>query len=210
MEMDGSTIEGTAPDATTAAAAAVLAALPVEPPAAAGRSPAGRKACTALYQSTVAQCNAPVHCAHWCVGVPSAVEYADREEHAGKEGPRCGLCRRRLTGKPTLPYGDGRKCKPRCKALQQRPATGGTAAAATPAAAAPVAKPRKRRAESNPGEQAPLTWPSALTRRITPPKPAPVHKKQRTTRLDDKIARLLEETHARRMAALSTTSHTLH
>jgi len=63
---------------------------------------------------------------------------------------------------------------------------------------------RKRRATSDPGESPELAAPAALTRRITAPKPSPANKNQYNTRREERIMRLLDETHARRMAAEAT------
>jgi hypothetical protein len=70
-----------------------------------------------------------------------------------------------------------------------------------PAAGAASKQRGKRRAVSDPGESPEPAAPAALTRRITPPKPAQASKKQCTTRQEERIMRLLDETHARRMAA---------
>jgi hypothetical protein len=77
--------------------------------------------------------------------------------------------------------------------------------AVAPAAAAVAApQPKKRRIVSDPGEQLSLqSRTQAITRRIALPAPSSAqHKKQQTTRQDDKIAQQLKEAHARRMAAL--------
>ena len=80
-------------------------------------------------------------------------------------------------------------------------------------AAGAAQRSRKRRAEQDLGEAASRprtpsprrTRPAATTKRVTPPKPTPSRKKARTgarpTRTEDDIMRLLDETHARRMAA---------
>ena len=117
-------------------------------------------------------------------------------------------CGRQLRGQPEEKNGDGYCCGKHPAAIRVRVARAAKAAAASaavPAASAllllgPAPKQtRKRRAESDPGEQQSRARP--LTRRITPPKPVPTQKRQRTTRCDEEIMRLLDETHARRMTA---------
>ena len=122
-----------------------------------------------------------------------------RRDSSGK--PICELCPRRLVevkGK-LYNHGPGKMCQ-RCHNRQKHPVHTGSASARA-AASMPS---RKRRAASDPGEAQPArsrTRPPALTRRISPLQPTSTTKKQRTTRLDDAVARLLDETHARRMSA---------
>jgi hypothetical protein len=118
---------------------------------------------------------------------------------AGK--PRCALCPIRLTnckGK-LYKHEKGKICQ-RCYNQQRH-----SAALAIPSGAPAAQKQlRKRRAESDPGELSAATAASsssALTRRVTPPSPVPASKKPRVTRQEERIMRLLDETHARRMAA---------
>jgi len=87
-----------------------------------------------------------------------------------------------------------------CQSCHNRMRKGEAAAASgdTPAAPKPS---RKRRAQSDPGELPAHATPPALTRRVTPPSPVPASKKLRVTRQEERIMRLLDETHARRMAA---------
>jgi len=69
------------------------------------------------------------------------------------------------------------------------------------AAAAPVTVPtRKRRATSDPGESPEPATSQARTRRVIAPEPGSTSKKQYNTRREEQIMRLLDETHARRMA----------
>ena len=123
---------------------------------------------------------------------------APRRDSAGK--PICELCPRRLTevkGK-LYQHGAGRICQ-RCY-NKQRPATAASGPAA--AASAPLT-PSKRRADSDPGRpRAACVTQRTTTRRISPPA-SPTRSEKRMARLDAKIARLLEETHARRMASLA-------
>jgi len=111
--------------------------------------------------------------------------------------PACELCGVRLNRvKYTHRHGPGHACHPRCK----RPTGAAAAAPAACAAGAAPLTPRKRRAQSDPGEL-PAQAASVLTRRVTPPYPAPESQHKRVTRRDERIMRLLDETHARRMAA---------
>src|SRR5438309_1708559 len=73
---------------------------------------------------------------------------------------------------------------------------------AAPAAATVPPQPKKRRSASDPGEpQQPDR--QAVTQRVRAPQPTSVATAQRATGSADRIARLLEETHARRVAALA-------
>jgi hypothetical protein len=144
-------------------------------------------------------------CASRCVGAPlSDAVPGSRMTPYGR--PACELCGVRLsTVKHKRPHGPGYACSPRCKP-SKRPVSEATAVAAAPAAAAAPLMSKKRRAASDPGEP-PSPRMQPLTRRITPSQPSSSQKKQkRTTRADDRIARLLDETHARRMAAVSASS----
>ena len=106
----------------------------------------------------------------------------------------CRLCKRTVRrNQQWRRDGAGRKHNPRCPDRSD-------AQQSKPAAAAVAPPTRKRRAQSDPGESPEPAAPLALTRRVTPPKPAPTTKKQRTTRQEERIMRLLDETHARRMA----------
>ena len=69
------------------------------------------------------------------------------------------------------------------------------------AAAAPAVTPRKRRAASDPGQSPKPSAVQALTHRVTAVEPAFTSRKQYNTRREEQIMRLLDETHARRMAA---------
>jgi hypothetical protein len=110
----------------------------------------------------------------------------------------CELCGARLNRvKSHRPHAPGRACAPRCKPRQQ---TSKREAAPVAAAAATVAT-RKRRATSDPGEPLEPAAPQAITRRVVAPEPASTSKNQYNTRREEQIMRLLDETHARRMAA---------
>jgi hypothetical protein len=125
-----------------------------------------------------------------------------RQTSSGKQA--CELCGRQLGKvKHHRPHGPGRACTPRCKQPQQTVKS--EAASAT--AVAPPVTTRKRRATSDPGESPEPAAPSALTRRIAAPKPAATSRKQHNTRQEEHIMRLLDETHARRMAAEAAATH---
>ncbi len=69
--------------------------------------------------------------------------------------------------------------------------------------------PQKRRAQSNPGEQAIATVRALQTHRVTAPEPYSEHKKQRTTRQQTRIMHQLDEAHAKRIAYLAANEKTL-
>ena len=154
--------------------------------------------------------DAPVLCACCGVGAPLAtLGAAPRVDSDGQ--PVCEDCAKRLSrckGKLHR-HGPGHICHC-CYTRASRPVSAtATVAAATTAAAASL-RSRKRRAQSDPGEPRPRTPSPRRTRpttiRVTPPTPVAAQKKQRTTRQDDRIMRLLDETHARRMAASAASS----
>ena len=137
----------------------------------------------------------------WCfvmLRVPVGLAPAGASARVDPDGqPACELCGRRLSRvKHVHRHGPGHACHPRCKGKQQQ-------SAPAAAAAAVPRQPRKRRAESDPGQ---LQAAPTLTRRVTPPKPAPALKKQRT-RQEERIMQQLDETHARRMAAEAAAAH---
>jgi hypothetical protein len=203
MEPLDSAIADTVPDAATAAAAAALVALPQAAAGATGQSMAAAQRYHCVPPCALSECDVPWCCAYCRAGdFMAPLGAGPRVDSDGQQ--LCQLCPVRLSrakGKLHV-HGPGRICQ-RCY-NQQRHSTPATAAAAP--AAVPVT-PRKRRAESDPGEPRPRS-PSPrrtrpTTRRVTPPRPAPVEKKQRTTRQDDRIMRQLEETVARREAWLA-------
>ena len=184
-------------DAADAAAAAILVALPQPAAAAAGGS---WLCCMHEYcevPSPLTLCDGPMPCAHCCVG--DSVVSAGAEPRRASNGEQlCELCPVRLSRAKGKLYtrAPGKICHT-CYNRQQR-----AAAVASPAAAPGAPKQsRKRRAHSDPGESPEPRAPPALTRRVTPPKPAPATNKQHATRQEERIMRLLDETHARRMAA---------
>ena len=88
------------------------------------------------------------------------------------------------------------KHHPRCPSVAASQSEAATAAPMPPSKQA-----RKRRATSDPGESPEPAASQALTRRVNAPEPASTSKKQYNTRREQQIMRLLDETHARRMAA---------
>jgi len=122
--------------------------------------------------------------------------------------PRCHQCHHPI-GR-TASRGKWPKIKhtPRCPKQPAAQSEAASAAAAVPAAPdADAPKRSHKRARSDPGEPPSARSPSPrrtrpTTTRITPPTPAAAQKKPRTTRQDDRIMRLLDETHARRMAMM--------
>jgi hypothetical protein len=201
MEREDSAADGTGAQAAAAAAAAALVALPQAAAAAAGNAGQSQMRVECDVQCCP-RCNS-VHVvlpcrAHCCVQAVSTFPLVSTARLDPSGWPACELCGRRLsTVKHHRAYGPGRACHPRCKPQGKAAQDAAVSAAA---AAAPLT-PRKRRAESHPGELPAQATPPALTRRVTPPSPVPANKKQRITRQEERIMRLLDETHARRMAA---------
>ena len=138
-----------------------------------------------------------MYCASLCVGAPLAFACAaPRVDSAGE--PACELCGRRLrTVKHQHKHGPGHACHPRCKE-KKRP----TEATAAQSDAAATHKPKKQRTASDPGEQQQRSRMQPNTRRILPPTPIQ-QTLPRSMRSTEKITRQLEETHARRMAAMA-------
>lgn len=138
-------------------------------------------------------------CASLWAGAPFALACATpRVDSAGE--PACELCGRRLrTVKHQHKHGPGHACHPRCKE-RKRP----TEATAAQSDAAATHQPKKQRAASDPGEQTKQQLPrtQSITRRVLPPNPTE-QALPRSMRSTEKIARQLEETHARRVAAMA-------
>ena len=215
MELAESAIDATAPDPAAAAAAAVLATLPQPAAAAAGKagqSQAYNSVAQSFSKRRLALTYAPGVCAHCCVGTSCVSSCpGPRVDSAGKQCCELHATPRRLTTckLPLHKYGAGKICR-ECWDGLRRPAA--EPAAAAPPAADPPRSRKRRRAQSDPGEptraQRLRTQPPALTRRITPPKPASMKKQWKAAHTDEEIMRLLDETHARRMAAeAAATAH---
>ena len=213
MELVESAIATAAADPAAASAAAVLAALP-QPTVVAPSGPMQlAQCCPALSKLKLRLRTAPVVCALLCIGALLQHAAATARQTAYGE-PACERCGRQLARiKHHRAHGSGRVCHPRCKPLARAESVAGAAAAAavaTPAAAAAAhtaKQSRKRRAQSDPGESPPAqrtrTLPPALTRRVSPPKPAPEKEERRITREEARVSRLLDETVARREAWLA-------
>ena len=141
-----------------------------------------------------------------CVGAALQEVVENSEGQVGtSQNPRCYLCHQLLRAKARNGKWPRVKHHPRCPKQPSVQSEAASAAAASPAAFQRSHK-RRRRAESDPGEPLGARSPSPpsvrpSTHRVTPPTRIAAHKKPRTTRQDDRIMRLLDETHARRMAA---------
>jgi len=212
MELQNSAIDHTDVESAAGAAAAVLVALPQA--AAAAASAAGQS----QFYNFVAQSfskrklgltYSPAVYAHCCVGASCVSSCpGPRVDSAGKQCCELHATPRRLT-KCKLPlhkYGAGKICRECWDGLRRRAVEPATAAA--PPAADPLRSHKRRRAQSDPGESPDPAALPALTRRVTPPKPSSTAKKQYNTRREEQVMRLLEETHARRMAAEAAAAQT--
>jgi hypothetical protein len=122
--------------------------------------------------------------------------------------PACELCGRRLRSvKHTRPYGAGQSCHPRCKSANiptDRMEFNSVAAAAVGGAAAatePLNK-KRRRIQSDPGQEKIITSYSPRSLRLRAPKPVMPDKKRQKLEEEKAIARELDATHKKRMAAL--------
>ena len=202
MELARSAIGAAAPDPAATSAADVLAALPQ--PAAA--PPSGQmqilQRCQSMSTRRHSLTDAPGYCALLCEGMALvSARPVSRVDSAGK--PACELCGRRLADvKHIHRHGPGHACHPRCKTGRHR---GDSTAAPAGTATAPK-QSRKRRAQSDPGE---LRTPSpprvrSITPRVTAPMPAAAATTgPRSTRQEERIMRMLDETVARREAWLA-------
>jgi hypothetical protein len=117
----------------------------------------------------------------------------------------CELCSARLNRvKHKHKHGPGHACHPRCKE-GKRSLDAGTARLD----AALTHKPKKQRAASDPGEQQTQQQQRSrmqpATRRVQLPAPNE-QTLPRSMRSTERIARQLEETHARRMAGMAAAS----
>ena len=159
--------------------------------------------CTAIYKAKLRSYSTLMCCECCCVDAPRVVEGSPCMDASGLH-QLCELCGRRLSKvKHHRPHGPGRACAPQCKQKQRFLESNTPAAAAGP----PAKQSRKRRAASDPGESPEPAASPALTRRIAAPKPAATSRQQYNTRREEQIMRLLDETHARRMAADAAASH---
>jgi hypothetical protein len=201
MELDEGLINGVMMDAASAAAVVALVALPQSAAATGEFSLPTDRAHLCILPPSMS-CDAHSFCEYRRVGnCLVAAGPGPRRDTAGK--PVCERCPVRLSrAKGKLhKHGAGYICTA-CFDKQRR----GTSSTIT---ALPVgtAQSRKRRATSDPGESPEPAASSALTRRIAAPKSAATRGKQYNTRRDEHIMRLLDETHARRLAAEATAAH---
>ena len=117
--------------------------------------------------------------------------------------PACIQCGSRLSRCKGQKYrrGMGHICQ-RCRNSVSRPAAAGSSSAAIAHSAVPAAprEKKRRRAQSDPGQPLVLTH-SRL--RVRAAKPSVPDRKKTTHERDAEMRALLEETHARRMAALT-------
>jgi hypothetical protein len=124
--------------------------------------------------------------------------------------PACEKCGRELNKvKHHRPYGDGRACSPRCKAVSKpthalEPNSNATdAAVAAAVTAEPKQKKKRRRADSDPGEQPTVIAISPRQLRVRAIKgPQPDRNKHKKEK-EAMILAQLDETHQRRLAALA-------
>jgi hypothetical protein len=169
-----------------------------------------KERCQSMSMSRLSLIDAPVCCALLCVGVPRVlVGSRPRVDSCG--WPACELCGRRLSKvKHTHRHGPGHACHPRCKTLKRSadhsPAAvqDDSAASSLPSAAA-ATRPEKRvrRAKSDPGEQqAVQTFSPRRLRLRAMKRPQPERRKLKQEK-EDAASSLLEQTHARRVAALA-------
>jgi hypothetical protein len=134
-------------------------------------------------------------CACCCAAV-SLVPSGTGEPRMDGKHQLCEECGERLSRvKHRHRCGPGYACHPQCKQKKHLMESRTAGAAAVPLPS------RKRRAASDPGESPEPAASQAITRRVVAPEPAPTSKKQYNTRREEQIMRLLDETHARRIAA---------
>jgi hypothetical protein len=180
-------------------------------PPSSGQSHIGRAVHVRAYLK-VSLLNAPVFCALLCVGAPLVSSRpTPRVDSVGK--PACELCGRRLADvKHHRAHAPGRACN---KHFTPSALASVAAAAATPSivplTGTPARPPRsdrkRRRAESDPGEQTILTGTRLRARTyVVKKKPPPVQttRKKPTSLLSSSLSSSLDETHARRLAFLAS------
>lgn len=202
MELAESAIDSAAVDPAAAAAAAVLVDLP-QPAAAAAFGQWSLSECYAtICRMEITLRDAHLHCTSLCLAVLWGSEGVQVQQRDTKH-PRTVCCNRRIDKVPaTDPVEGGRVCRPQCKSLKRIGVDMASNSAVPAAAAAATRQPKKRRSGSDPGEQQQPRR-QAVTQRAMAPQPASVATMQRSTRSADRIAQLLEATHASRVAALA-------
>lgn len=128
-----------------------------------------------------------------CAGISDGRQLEHDERLVGtKQHPRCFLCHSFPMGKTTRGAWPALKHHPRCPTAAVKQGN---------AALDSTKQTRKRHAASDPGESPEPASSQALTRRVVAPEPASTSMKQYNTRREEQIMRLLDETHARRIAA---------
>lgn len=194
METDTNAVDDAMCDSPAAVAAAALVALPASTPAAAGEQRANMGSAHHRAPSNHSLSGVPrsvaLLCAVESVATPGAKARRDSDGQ-----PICESCPVRLSrakGKLHL-HGPGHVCH-KCYTKHQR--------AALPRPPADTPSTKKRRAQSDPDESSQPPQP-ALTRRVRLPRPAAAAIIQNRTREEERVMRLLEETVARREAALA-------
>jgi hypothetical protein len=143
-----------------------------------------------------------VYCALICVdGSRSTMGASPRVDPDGQ--PACELCGRRLSKvKHHRPYGIGRVCHPRCHDSRSAVDNGEQPlnAATTTTTTTMIKEKKRRRVHSDPGKLPSLT---IKRLRVRATKPTPPDRKKQKQEKEAEITALLDQTHARRMAALS-------
>ena len=110
-----------------------------------------------MYRLKPCSIDASVPAASVCMGFICSLDLAHAQSGGTTKTPRCALCNHLLSGKSSLPHGDSRKCKPRCRSTTARVAPAASVAASSVAAAA---NPAAAQASSLP---APAISPSRLS-----------------------------------------------
>lgn len=130
----------------------------------------------------------------WIAAILQEAVDHDEQLVGTSQNPRCLKCHRLIRVAPHRGAWPNVRHHPRCPTATVKHEN---------AASDPVVsiQSRKRRAAPEPGESPAPATPTALTHRITALKPPSPDKKQYNTRRKEQIKRLLDETHARRMAA---------
>ena len=204
MEPVSSAIDDTGAQSAAAAAAAALVALPQAAAAAAadgGQHQPYSVRCPRMSTMCEGSFNSSTCVLLLCAGAPvSTLQHHDPALIGIRQNPRCFECHRPIGRGPSRGKWPAVKHHPRCPPVSIKQELGAAAAVSA------HLRSCKRRSGSDPGELFSERTPSPphvrpSTRRVTPHAPAQASKKQRTTRQDERIMRLLDETHARRMAA---------
>jgi hypothetical protein len=167
-----------------------------------------KERCQSMSMSRLPLIDASVCCALLCV--PFFLLFASAVSRVTSAGlPACERCGRELNKvKHVHRHGPGHACHPRCKPFKRPPADDAQASVreeSASAATAVAARPEKRvrRAKSDPGEQqAVQTFSPRRLRLRAMKRPQPERRKLKQEK-EDAASSLLEQTHARRVAALA-------